>query len=80
MESSNKNIRRSLDLAEKLIMLAGDGEAECRDDGCILLFGIVRDCGYRIRSEAQRERREHESRGLWSDPNSGCGSPSNEGT
>ena len=66
-DPSNSNIRRSLDLAHDLIMLASQGEADSRDDGCITLYGIVRDCGYRIRRQAESEKAAHESKGRWLD-------------
>jgi hypothetical protein len=37
------------------------------DDGCGVLFGVMRDCAYHIRAEAERERDEHELRGEWNE-------------
>jgi len=65
MQIPNKNIRESLSLAKELIGFADHGQAESKDDGCLLLYGLVRDCGYRIREEAEREKRVHRSRGVW---------------
>ena len=63
--SGNRNIRKTLWAARMLTVLADKGEAECQDDGCVLLFGVVRDCAYRIRAQAEREREAHKAAGVW---------------
>jgi hypothetical protein len=64
-EACNDNIRQTLEYARRLIILADEGEADARDDGCAVLYGVVRDCAYRIRSQAERERDAHKARGRW---------------
>ena len=61
----NYHIREAFELARELIILADDGEADSKDDGCVLLYGIIRDCAYKIRAQAEREREMHKARGLW---------------
>ena len=61
----NTNLREAFEMARRLIVLADEGEAESQDDGCIVLYGVVRDCAYRIKAQAEREREAHRSRGLW---------------
>ena len=61
----NDHIRRSLEAVKMLMVLADEGEAASRDDGCVVLYSVVRDCAYKIRAEAQRERDAHKARGLW---------------
>ena len=65
----NDNIRRALKMATELVILADEGEAAMEDDGCGVLYGVVRDCAYRIRVEAERERGAHKSRGIWDEQN-----------
>lgn len=65
MQIPNDNIRASLRFARELIDFADRGQSHSQDDGCILLYGLVRDCGHRIRVEAERERRAHQSKGVW---------------
>ena len=62
---SNKHIQQALEHARQLIILADEGEADADDDGCRVLYGVVRDCAYRIRVEAEREREIHKSWGRW---------------
>jgi hypothetical protein len=65
MKHNNMHLQRSIDMAHDLISLADQGEAESCDDSCIALYGVVRDCGYRIKVQAERERALHQSRGVW---------------
>lgn len=66
METCNGNIQRALELSRTLIVLADEGEAESEDDGCILLYSVVRDCAYRIRKQAEREKEIHKNQNRWS--------------
>ena len=61
----NIHIEKALETAQLLIMLADEGEAVSRDDGCLLLYGVIRDCAYRIRQQAEREKDFHELKGCW---------------
>ena len=69
MTEQNKNIREALELAKKLTILADEGEFDCQDDGCRVLFAVVRDCAYKIRIQVERERREHKLKEIWDDDN-----------
>jgi hypothetical protein len=61
----NTNLHKTLDLVKEMIILADEGEAACKDDGCVVLFGIIRDCAYRIKMEAEREMDVHLAHGTW---------------
>lgn len=61
----NLNLNRVLKMTRDMSALADVGEAESEDAGCAVLFGIVRDCAYRIRGRAEQERDAHRSMGLW---------------
>jgi hypothetical protein len=62
-EPSDQHLSEALRLAQELIVLADAGEADSEDDGCRILYGLMRDCGYRLRKEAQRERSAHGGNG-----------------
>ena len=64
----NDNIRRALEMSKGLIILADNGEMAMEDDGCGVLYGVVRDCAYKIRAEAEREREAHKAKGAWDTP------------
>lgn len=61
----NERILKALSIARELIILADEGYACMEDDGCGVLFGVVRDCAHKIRVEAEREREAHKARGVW---------------
>ena len=61
----NENIRKALRMATDLMILADSGEMAMEDDGCGVLYGVVRDCAYKIRAEAEREREAHKGKGMW---------------
>lgn len=62
----NNSIRESLRLARELTLLADKGEVDCADDGCRVLYGVVRDCAHKVRSQAEREKEAHILKGIWS--------------
>jgi hypothetical protein len=61
----NKHIKEALESARRLIILADEGEAGSEDDGCVLLYSVIRDCAYKIRTQAEREKDAHKARGHW---------------
>jgi len=61
----NQCIREAVELSDRLVDLANRGESESRDDGCAVLYGIVRDCAYKIRRRAEQEREQHIAYGRW---------------
>jgi hypothetical protein len=63
--TSNKHLKEALEISRKLTILADEGEASSTDDGCAVLYGIVRDCAYKIRGRAEREREIHKELGVW---------------
>ena len=64
-QTCNNHIKQALEEVRALTILADEGEADSRDDGCVLLYGVVRDCAYKIKSQAERERKVHEELGIW---------------
>lgn len=61
----NENIRRALDLAQKLSSLAEDGDRERNDESCGLLYARVRESAQAIQELAQREMEGHKTKGKW---------------
>ena len=64
-KTCNDHIREALELTRRLTILADEGEAASEDDGCAVLYGVIRDCSYKIRTRAEREREVHQARGMW---------------
>ncbi len=68
-DQCNEYIKQALESSRKLIILADEGEAHSVDDGCAVLYGVVRDCAYKIRAEAEREKQVHIENGKWDTSN-----------
>ena len=61
----NEHIVEALEIARQLLILADMGDLDSEDDGCRVLYGVVRDCAYKIRAQAERERDAHKMKGVW---------------
>ncbi len=42
------------DLAKRMSVLADQMDAECDDDGCAVISGVIRDCAYKIRNRVEQ--------------------------
>lgn len=42
-----------------MLALADEGDRDRVDDGCGILFGVLRDMAYKLRALAEQERRSH---------------------
>jgi|GEM_PF-2206712 len=51
----------AIQLSDKLIQLSYDGNSDCDNDRCLVLFGIILDTGSRIRHEAEKRLKEIEA-------------------
>jgi len=60
MQDYNANIRKLANIATEMIDIADKGHAECHDENCVSLFGLAKDCAYRIRTAAERESQLHD--------------------
>jgi hypothetical protein len=61
----DKNIARTIDLAEEMIKLAQSGYKQLEDPGCGILYGILLDSGYKLLDLAQKEKHSHMQKGWW---------------
>lgn len=65
MNRSNKNILKVLEYVRKLLFLADKGDLQRKDDGCGVLYGIVRDSAYKMKDQAEKEIDTHKKLGKW---------------
>lgn len=65
MKAYNKDILRVMKLSRKLLFCADRGDLNRKDDSCGVLFGVVRDCAYKMTDLARKERQRHIDNGLW---------------
>ena len=62
---TDRYIREGIRIASELNALAEEVQAECDDDGCMVLCGVMRDCAYKIRRHAENEIGSHRARRFW---------------
>ena len=65
MRPCDESIKETLDLAENMLDLADKGDAVREDNGCGVLYGILRDSAFKIKQLAQAERDAHIKKGWW---------------
>ncbi len=65
MKPCDQNIKRTLQLTQKMIELADQGDADREDTGCGVLYGVLRDSAYKIRQLAEKEKGRHQAKGWW---------------
>lgn len=58
-DSCQKYLQQAYDLAEKLLSLADEGDAARQDVGCGIVFGTMRDCGYKLQALVAKEIEAH---------------------
>ena len=47
----------AMKLAKNMLKIAENGFLSCNEDSCMLLYGVIRDCGYKIIKTVEREQR-----------------------
>jgi len=62
MKPCDESIQKVLDLAQTMLVLADEGDAVREDNGCGILYSVLRDSAYRIRQLAEAEKRVHVSK------------------
>jgi hypothetical protein len=65
MKKCDENIRRTLDLVDRMAEIANEGDMDREDSGCGVLYGVLRDSAYKIRKLAEEEREAHVRKGWW---------------
>ena len=65
MRPCDENIRSTLKLVNMMIELANKGDAEREDNGCGILYGILRDSGYKLKKVSEKEKKKHIAKGWW---------------
>ena len=61
----DENIKKTLELAKNMINLAEKGDADREDDGCGILYEVLRDLAYEIKQIAESEKEKHIKKGGW---------------
>ena len=67
MRPCNLHIVNTLKLVEEMIKLADRGDADREDNGCGILYGVLRDSAFKLKKLAEEERQSHIQKGWWQD-------------
>ena len=65
MKPCNLHIIKTLKLVEEMMDLADQGDADREDNGCGILYGVLRDSAYKLQKLAEEERKNHITKGWW---------------
>ena len=61
----NLHIINTLKLADEMIGLADRGDADREDNGCGILYGVLRDSAFKLKKLAEEEKLNHIRKGWW---------------
>jgi len=61
----NHNIRKTLNLVDEMIRVADKGDIDREDNGCGILYGVLRDSAYKVKKLAEQEKEKHILKGWW---------------
>jgi hypothetical protein len=61
----NLHIKKTLRLVEEMMELADQGDADREDNGCGILYGVLRDSAYKLKKLADAEKKNHITKGWW---------------
>ena len=67
MKPCNDTIIKTLKLVEEMLTLADEGDAVREDNGCGILYAVLRDSAYKIKKLAEAEKEAHIKKGWWKD-------------
>ena len=70
MKPCNRHIVKTLKLVDEMINLADLGDTDREDNGCGILYGVLRDSAFKLRKLAEEEKLNHIRKGWWQDDES----------
>ena len=65
MKPCNLHIINTLKMVDEMICLADRGDADREDNGCGILFGVLRDSAFKLKKLAEEEKQNHIDKGWW---------------
>lgn len=65
MKPCDLHIIKALRLVEQMMELADQGDADREDNGCGILYGVLRDSAYKLKKLADEEKKNHIAKGWW---------------
>jgi hypothetical protein len=52
-------------MVDEMIALADQGDLDREDNGCGILYGVLRDSAFKLKQLAETEKRNHIRKGWW---------------
>ena len=65
---SNEHILNALKIANDLMSLANDAQLQTNDNDSNILFGVMRDCAYKLWREVARQHHHNKTTADWRSP------------
>jgi hypothetical protein len=65
IRACDESIKKTFKLVEDMLDIADEGDAVREDNGCGVLYGVVRDSAYKIKKLAEAEKEAHIRKGWW---------------
>lgn len=65
MKKCNENIEKLIRLSNKMLALANQGDEDRNDTSCGIMYGMLRDCGYKLQHMAKQEKQKHVENNKW---------------
>lgn len=65
MKECNQNLLQVLEIIRSLLTIADKGDLDREDDGCGVVYGVVRDSAYKIKKITENEIEKHKRNGNW---------------
>ena len=65
MRPCDKSIKNTISIAEMMVKIADEGDMVREDNGCGVLYGVLRDSAFKIRKLAEAEKMAHIKKGWW---------------
>ena len=65
MRPCDKRIEETIGLADKMLKLADQGDVVREDNGCGVLYAVLKDAAFKIKRLAEAEKDVHIKKGWW---------------
>jgi len=65
MRPCDETIKNTISIAEMMLKIADEGDMVREDNGCGVLYGVLRDSAFKIRKLAEVEKNAHIRKGWW---------------
>jgi hypothetical protein len=65
MRPCDEVLKETLELAQIMLSLAERGDQVREDNGCGVLYGVLRDAAYNLKNLAEQEKQAHIKKGWW---------------